>query len=65
MSKYVCEQISTENPQMCLAWVEQSSFADLLNITYADANILLAQVIVLLATAYLVNVCADAFQSRL
>lgn len=63
---YVCESIHIVNDtQMCVAWIQQvEPEFNLLNISVADANLLLSQVAVCFATVFLYNVINDVFRGK-
>lgn len=63
---YVCESIQILNgTQMCVAWIQQvEPEFNLLNISVADANLLLSQVAVCFATVFLYNVINDVFRGK-
>lgn len=63
---YVCESIELVNGvSTCVAWIQQvEPEFNLLNISVADAELLLAQVVVCFATVYLYNVINDAFKGK-
>lgn len=63
---YVCESIELVNGvSTCVAWIQQvEPDFNLLNISVADAELLLAQVVVCFATVYLYNVINDAFKGK-
>ncbi len=63
---YVCESIELVNGvQMCVAWIQQvEPEFNLLNISVADANMLLSQVCLCFATVFLYNVVNDAFKGK-
>ena len=49
----------------CVSWIQQvEPEFNLLNISVADANLLLAQVCVCFATVFLYNVVNDAFKGK-
>ncbi|MFM7811129.1 MAG: hypothetical protein ACKO7M_05195 [Acinetobacter junii] len=63
---YVCKSIELVNGvSTCVAWIQQAEPEfNLLNISVADAELLLAQVVVCFATVYLYNVINDAFKGK-
>ncbi|MQZ29610.1 hypothetical protein F4U02_01140 [Acinetobacter haemolyticus] len=63
---YVCESIELVNGvPTCVAWIQQvEPEFNLLNISVADANMLLSQVAVCFATVFLYNVINDAFKGK-
>ncbi len=63
---YVCESIELVNGvSTCVAWIQQvEPEFNLLNISVADANLLLSQVAVCFATVFLYNVINDVFRGK-
>lgn len=63
---YVCESIQiVDGVQMCVAWIQQiQPEFNLLNISVADANLLLSQVALAFATVFVYNVINDAFKGK-
>lgn len=63
---YVCESIELVNgAQTCVAWILQKEPEfNLLNLSVADANLLLSQVAVCFASVFLWNVVNDAFKGK-
>lgn len=63
---YVCESIQiVEGVQTCVAWIQQvQPEFNLLNISVADANLLLSQVCLAFATVFLYNVINDTFKGK-
>jgi hypothetical protein len=63
---YVCESIELVNAvQTCVAWILQKEPEfNLLNLSIADANLLLSQVAVCFASVFLWNVVGDAFRGK-
>ncbi len=63
---YVCESIELVNSvQTCVTWILQKEPEfNLLNLSVAQANLLLSQVAVCFATVFLWNVINDAFKGR-
>ena len=63
---YVCESVEIINGlQTCVSWIQQaeSSF-NLLNMTPSDADMLLSQTLVCLATVWVYNVINDVFNGK-
>ena len=63
---YVCETIElVEGIPVCVAWIQQvEPEFNLLNISVADANLLLSQVALAFATVFVYNVINDAFKGK-
>lgn len=63
---YVCESIQlVDGVQTCVAWILQvEPEFNLLNISIAEANLLLSQVVLAFATVFTYNVIADVFRGK-
>ncbi|HGW5132524.1 TPA: hypothetical protein ACNIH0_003932 [Acinetobacter baumannii] len=62
MTTYVCKEIAQVNNQTtCVTYVAKEDF-DLFNISVADADALLSQILVVFATVWLANVVSDMFK---
>ena len=63
---YICESIQiVEGVQICVAWIQQEEPEfNLLNISVADANLMLSQVCLCFATVFVYNVINDAFKGK-
>jgi len=63
---YVCETIElVEGIPVCVAWILQKELEfNLLNLSIADANLLLSQVALCFASVFLYNVINDAFKGK-
>lgn len=63
---YVCDSIQiVDGVQTCVAWIPQvEPEFNLLNISVADANLLLSQVALAFATVFVYNVINDAFKGK-
>jgi len=63
---YVCDSIQVvDGLATCVAWIQQvEPEFNLLNISVADANLLLSQVCLCFATVFLYNVVNDAFKGK-
>lgn len=63
---YVCDSVQLVNGvQTCVTWIlQREPEFNLLNLSVADANLLLAQVCVCFATVYVYNVISDVFKGK-
>ncbi|AUX87546.1 hypothetical protein C3F34_16815 [Acinetobacter sp. ACNIH2] len=63
---YLCESIELVNGvQTCVAWILQKEPEfNLLNISVADANLLLSQVVTCFATVFVYNIVNDALKGK-
>lgn len=63
---YICESIQiVDGAQMCVAWIQQvEPEFNLLDISVAQADLLLAQVCVCFATVFVYNVINDVFKGK-
>lgn len=63
---YICESIQIVNgAQMCVAWIQQNEPEfNLLNISVADANLLISQTLVCFATVFVYNIINDVFKGK-
>ena len=61
MTTYVCKEVAQVNNQTtCVTYVAKEDF-DLLNISVADANALLSQILVVFASVWVANIISDMF----
>lgn len=63
---YVCDSLIIENGiQTCAVWIKQiEPEFNLLNISVADANLLLSQVALAFCTVFVYNVINDTFKGK-
>ena len=63
---YVCESVEIINGlQTCVSWIQQAENSfNLLNMTPAEADMLLSQTLVCLATVWVYNVINDVFNGK-
>lgn len=62
---YVCKSVELVNGiQTCVMWIQQDEKFNLLDISVADANLLLSQVCLCFATVFVYNVINDVFKGK-
>lgn len=63
---YVCDSLTFQNGvQTCAVWIKQvEPEFNLLNISTADANLLLSQVALAFCSVFVYNVINDAFKGK-
>ena len=63
---YLCDSIQlVDGVQTCVAWILQTEPEfNLMNISVADANLLLSQVVTCFATVFVYNVINDVFRGK-